>query len=132
MGKVEDCYDKKIDISDCLDENLTLNLLVRPSNIYAEKARLQTAQSNVTMSTTLEDEEENKKQSGATSQDEENTVDVRRTKERQIRFVVERVSLWRKLYNGVDMGNGETVRYSLEDSAGLVGISKKSLDDYLL
>lgn len=30
------------------------------------------------------------------------------------------------------MGNGETVRYSLEDSAGLVGISKKSLDDYLL
>ena len=56
----------------------------------------------------------------------------KRTKERQIRFVVERVSLWRKLYNGVDLGNGETVRYSLEDSAMLVGISKKSLDDYLL
>jgi len=46
--------------------------------------------------------------------------------------VVERVSLWRKLYNGVELGNGETVRYSLEDSAKLVGISKKSLDDYLL
>ena len=61
--------------------------------------------------------------------DEENP---RRTKERQIKFVVERVSLWRKLYNGVEMGSGETVRYSLEDSAGLVGISKKSLDDYLL
>lgn len=45
---------------------------------------------------------------------------------------MERVSLWRKLYNGVDLGNGETVRYSLEDSARLVGISKKSLDDYLL
>jgi len=58
--------------------------------------------------------------------------EIKRTKERQIRFVVERVSLWRKLYNGVDMGNGETVRYSLEDAAGLVGISKKSLDDYLL
>jgi len=56
----------------------------------------------------------------------------KRTKERQIRFVVERVSLWRKLYNGVDLGNGETIRYSLEDSARLVGISKKSLDDYLL
>lgn len=40
--------------------------------------------------------------------------------------------MWRKLYNGVDLGNGETVRYSLEDSARLVGISKKSLDDYLL
>lgn len=58
--------------------------------------------------------------------------EIRRTKERQIKFVVERVSLWRKLYNGVDMGNGETVRYSLEDAANLVGISKKSLDDYLL
>jgi len=59
-------------------------------------------------------------------------IDLKRTKERQIRFVVERVSLWRKLYNGVELGNGETVRYSLEDSARLVGISKKSLDDYLL
>ena len=59
-------------------------------------------------------------------------ADIKRTKERQIRFVVERVSLWRKLYNGVELGNGETVRYSLEDSARLVGISKKSLDDYLL
>lgn len=59
-------------------------------------------------------------------------ADLKRTKERQIRFVVERVSLWRKLYNGVELGNGETVRYSLEDSAKLVGISKKSLDDYLL
>ena len=56
----------------------------------------------------------------------------RRTKERQIKFVVELVSLWRKLYNGVDLGTGETVRYSLEDAARLVGISKKSLDDYLL
>ena len=60
------------------------------------------------------------------------SIDMKRTKERQIRFVVERVSLWRKLYNGVELGNGETVRYSLEDSAKLVGISKKSLDDYLL
>jgi hypothetical protein len=59
-------------------------------------------------------------------------ADEKRTKERVIRFVVERVSLWRKLYNGVELGNGETVRYSLEDSARLVGISKKSLDDYLL
>jgi hypothetical protein len=72
----------------------------------------------------------NKLHGGKTS---ESFVDQdKRTKERQIRFVVERVSLWRKLYNGVELGNGETVRYSLEDSAKLVGISKKSLDDYLL
>jgi hypothetical protein len=59
-------------------------------------------------------------------------IDNKRTKERQIKFVVEKVSLWRKLYNGVDLGTGETIRYSLEDAAKLVGISKKSLDDYLL
>jgi len=59
-------------------------------------------------------------------------LDNKRTKERQIKFVVEKVSLWRKLYNGVDLGTGETIRYSLEDAAKLVGISKKSLDDYLL
>ena len=73
--------------------------------------------------------EENKTEE---EEQEEEEFGERRTKERQIRFVVERVSLWRKLYNGVDMGNGETVRYSLEDAANLVGISKKSLDDYLL
>jgi hypothetical protein len=46
--------------------------------------------------------------------------------------VVERVGLWRKLYNGVDLGNGEMVRYGLHNAARLVGMSKKSLDDYLL
>jgi hypothetical protein len=42
------------------------------------------------------------------------------------------VSLWRKLYNGVDDGTGNLVRYSLEEAAKKVGMSKKSLDDYLL
>lgn len=56
----------------------------------------------------------------------------RRTKERKISFVIEKVSLWRKLYNGVEDGNGGTVRYSLEEAAKKIGISKKSLDDYLL
>jgi len=41
------------------------------------------------------------------------------------------VSLWRKLYNGV-YRDGNLVRYSLEDAAAKVGVSKKSLDDYLL
>lgn len=41
------------------------------------------------------------------------------------------MSLWRKLYNGV-LREGLLVRYSLEDAAVTVGISKKSLDDYLL
>jgi hypothetical protein len=56
---------------------------------------------------------------------------TRRTKERKISFVIEKVSLWRKLYNGIQEGN-KIMRYSLEDAAKKVNISKKSLDDYLL
>jgi len=39
--------------------------------------------------------------------------------------------LWRRLYNGV-LRDGNLVRYSLEDAATKVSVSKKSLDDYLL
>ena len=56
----------------------------------------------------------------------------RRTKERKISFVIEKVSMWRKLYNGIPGKEQKLIRYSLEDSAKKVGISKKSLDDYLL
>ena len=46
---------------------------------------------------------------------------------------MERVSVWRKLYTGVRIEKTNAlVRYSLQQSAKLVGISKKSLDDYLL
>ena len=55
----------------------------------------------------------------------------KRTKERSISDIIEKVSLWRKLYNGVTR-DGNLVRYSLEDAASKVGVSKKSLDDYLL
>lgn len=39
--------------------------------------------------------------------------------------------MWRRLYNGV-LRDGNLVRYSLEDAATKVSVSKKSLDDYLL
>jgi hypothetical protein len=57
------------------------------------------------------------------------------TRERQIKFIIERVSIWRKLYTGVSIqtkAGPQSFRYSLLDAARLVGISKKSLDDYLL
>ena len=56
----------------------------------------------------------------------------KRTKERKIEFIVEKVNAWRRLYNGFYNENGEYTRYSLEQAAKMVGISKKSLDDYLL
>ena len=39
--------------------------------------------------------------------------------------------MWRRLYNGVQK-DGKLVRYSLEEAAKLIDVSKKSLDDYLL
>ena len=56
----------------------------------------------------------------------------KRSKERKINFIIEKVLLWRKLYNGFDDGNGNIIKLTLEESADKVGISKKSLDDYLI
>lgn len=61
----------------------------------------------------------------------------KRTKERTITEIIEKVSTWRKLYNGVMIPNKDTnevqlQRWSLEDAAAKVKVSKKSLDDYLL
>lgn len=56
----------------------------------------------------------------------------KRTKERRIGFIVEKVNAWRKLYNGFYNENGEHTRYSLDQAAKMIDISKKSLDDYLL
>jgi len=53
----------------------------------------------------------------------------RRTKERKIGDVVQKVVEWRRVYNSLDE-NGRS--YSLDEAAANVGMSKKSLDDYLL
>ena len=65
-------------------------------------------------------------------QEEEKKGEGRRKKERKIGYIIEKVSLWRKLYNGIQDGDGNTLRCSLEEAAEKVRISKKSLDDYLL
>ena len=56
---------------------------------------------------------------------------IQRHKERSIGFIIEKVSQWRKLYNGYTDEKGELKRVSLEEAAEMVGVSKKSLDDYL-
>jgi hypothetical protein len=45
----------------------------------------------------------------------------KRTKELTIADIIEKVSLWRKLYNGV-VRNGTLVRYSLDDAAKKVEV----------
>lgn len=57
----------------------------------------------------------------------------KRAKERRIDYVIEKVKTWRRLFKGVpDKDTGDLVRYTLEEAAHMVGLSKKSLDDYLL
>ena len=56
----------------------------------------------------------------------------KRSKERKIGYIIEKVFLWRKLYNGFENDKGNTERLTLEEAAAKVGISKKSLDDYLI
>jgi hypothetical protein len=57
----------------------------------------------------------------------------KRTKERKIGEILDKVLQWRRLYTGViDPQTGYTVKMSLEEAAQRVAISKKSLDDYLL
>lgn len=70
------------------------------------------------------DDDSQKNSKGATK--------CRRTKERKIGYIIKKVLKWRQYYNGVPNSTGSPVRCSLEESAQKVGISKKSLDDYLL
>jgi len=54
-----------------------------------------------------------------------------RAKEITIREVVNKVGVWRQLWSGVL--EGETVnRYSLDEAAKKIKMSRKTLDDYLL
>jgi len=57
---------------------------------------------------------------------------TRRAKERKIGSVVKKVYIWRKLYSGFQDEQGRTIKLTLEEAAKRVGISKKSLDDYLI
>ena len=56
-----------------------------------------------------------------------------RTKERLIGSIINKVNEWRQLYKYGKVQPDHTIhRYSLEQAAQEVGVSKKSLDDYLL
>ena len=53
-------------------------------------------------------------------------------RERKIGYIIEKVYAWRKLYNGYRDDNNKFIKYSLEEAAKKINVSKKSLDDYLL
>ena len=55
----------------------------------------------------------------------------KRAEERSIKEIIQAVEKWRRLYKE-GKGDDTNDRLSLEDAAKIVGINKKSLDDYLL
>ena len=57
---------------------------------------------------------------------------TRRAKERKIGSVIKKVYIWRKLYTGFQDEQGRSIKLTLDEAANKVGISKKSLDDYLI
>lgn len=61
-----------------------------------------------------------------------NNEKKRRTKERKIGYIIEKVNAWRRLYNGYYNFENEFEKKSLDEAAKIIKISKKSLDDYLL
>ena len=60
----------------------------------------------------------------------------KRAKERKIGYIIKKVFMWKILYNGIysvdEKGNKIKIKYTLEQAANKTGISKKSLDDYLI
>ena len=60
----------------------------------------------------------------------------KRAKERKIGYIIKKVFMWKTLYNGIysedEKGNKIKIKYTLEQAANKAGISKKSLDDYLI
>jgi hypothetical protein len=80
----------------------------------------------------MELNEENPDQTDENNQNVFINVKSKRSKERKIGFIIEKVFLWRKLYNGFIDDRGSLVKLTLEEAADKVGISKKSLDDYLI
>ena len=56
----------------------------------------------------------------------------KRAKERKIGNIVEKVYIWRKLFSGYTTKEGQHLKLTLEEASRRIGISKKSLDDYLI
>ena len=57
---------------------------------------------------------------------------TKRAKERKIGYIIRKVYMWRKMYSGFIDDKGRRIKSTLEEAAEKVGISKKSLDDYLI
>eukprot|EP00830_Metopus_es_P005664 TRINITY_DN1542_c0_g1_i1.p1 TRINITY_DN1542_c0_g1~~TRINITY_DN1542_c0_g1_i1.p1 ORF type:complete len:275 (-),score=69.72 TRINITY_DN1542_c0_g1_i1:128-859(-) len=64
--------------------------------------------------------------------EEEKKIKVRRGNERKIGDVIDALIRWRKMYLYGDMGeDGVMIKYTRQEAAKIIGIPKKTLDDYI-
>ena len=96
---------------------------------FDEKEKKQKDENSISL-IEMEDKEEE-------SEEEEDKIDYRNLtdankRERKIGYIIEKVYAWRKLYNGYRDDDNKFIKYSLDEAAEKINVSKKSLDDYLL
>ena len=108
------------------------NLLHQLMNYDEEMQLVENNKSNRSHSSSFDGGDDDDLSSQKHTRPKAATTKCRRTKERKIGYIIKKVLKWRQYYNGVPNASGAPVRCSLEESAQKVGISKKSLDDYLL
>ena len=120
--------------SDPLDNNITLDFSQFPSGLIKIRALayIEEKYMNLPMSATNCVAPKFGSSSFRLTRTNSTLKKSKRTKERKIGYIIEKVNTWRKLYNGFYDENGKFTKYSLDEAAKIIGISKKSLDDYLL
>ena len=79
-----------------------------------------------------EAKEKNEEESKTTSNKRKLKTRAKRTKERKIREMLNGVTMWRELYTGIMRSDGIVISFTLQESADIIEIPKKTLDDYLL
>ena len=80
----------------------------------------------------IEEENENGEEAQPQKEVSEPGHKNKRAKERKIGYIIKKVYMWRKMYCGFVDEKGRHVKLNLEEAAYKIGISKKSLDDYLI
>lgn len=102
-----------------LPSDLTVYIKLRPNIDKTDQLRLELFEEEA------ETQDENKKKHYYVNENS------KRAKERKIGYIIKKVYLWKKLYEGVVDRNGKKIKMTLQDAAEKVDISKKSLDEYL-
>ena len=124
-------YCGKIPIKHQIIIPVDLELIKSNSNILKLTLKIRYIQTKINL-LKMELIEENQENLDEQNQNVHINEKSKRSKERKIGYIIEKVFLWRKLYNGFTDDNGVFHKYTLEDAADRVGIAKKSLDDYLI